>query len=81
MVLERNVMHSWRRRSSERWGVPWRAHHHVPERVRQPHLHHVALDGLAVPHARVIALRHDVREALLDGDLDLDARVASAERR
>jgi hypothetical protein len=40
----------------------------------------MTLDRFGEPRARVVALRHDVREALLDDDLDLHPRVPCTRR-
>jgi hypothetical protein len=42
-------------------------------------LDHVALDRLAQPHARVVAFGHDVDQAILEEDLELQPRVPFAE--
>lgn len=55
--------------------VAGRAHDHEPERVGEPHLHHVALDGFGQSDTRVVTLGDDVDKAILDGDLDVDAWV------
>jgi hypothetical protein len=51
------------------------AHHEEAERVREPHLHHVALDVLDQAHPRVVALGHDVHAPILERNLDLDPWV------
>ncbi len=51
------------------------------KRVGEPNLHHVTLNRLAQAHAGVVALRHDVDEAILNHDLDLDSRVTISKLR
>jgi hypothetical protein len=55
--------------------VRGRADDDVPERLGEPHLHHVALARLGEPHAGVVSLAHDVDETVLDGNLDVDPRL------
>ena len=61
--------------------VVGRRHHDEAERIRQPHLDHVALDRLTQSNACVIPFCHDVDESLIDRHLHLDARVTRAEGR
>ena len=46
-----------------------------------PHGDHVFGHLLAAAHAGVVLLSHDVREAIVDDDLDFDVRVFSQQRR
>ena len=46
-----------------------------------PHRDHVFGHLLATAHAGVVLLGHDVREAIVDDDLDFDVRVFSQQRR
>ncbi len=57
-----------------------RANHDEAKGVRETHLHHVSLDRLAESNTRVVALRDDVHEALLDDHFDVDAGMACPER-
>lgn len=57
------------------------AHDDEAERIRESHLNHVALDRLAEPPTRVVALCGEIGEPLFDGDLDFHARVARVKGR
>src|SRR5439155_6607280 len=51
------------------------AHGDEAERIRQAYVHHVALEELFEPDAGVVALRHDVDEAVVDVHFHLHLRM------